>query len=87
MRDRVLNDLALGLYGDLTLLAIPELELHPVLVGLIVEQAPFPLLLLVCFILDVKEEDLTLLDCKNPLLLDCFNLLGKESRLCFTMPY
>lgn len=88
MRDRVLSDRALGLYGDLTLLAIPELVLHPVLVGLIVEQVPLPLLLLFCLIPDDNEADLTRLDCRNPLLLDCFSLLDNESRLgCFTRLY
>lgn len=88
MRDRVLSDLALGLHRDLTHLAIPEPLLDPVLVLFIVEHAPtFVPLVPVCLnLLDDIEEDLTLLDCNTPLLLDCFNLAGKDNRFCFTTP-
>lgn len=87
MRDRVLNDRALGLYGDLTLLAIPEVEL--VVDGLMVAQVlTLPLLLFVCLsLLDDNEEDLILLDCSDPPFADCFNLFGKGNRFCFTTPY
>lgn len=90
MRDRVLNDLALGLQRDLTHLAIPDALLDPVLVPFIVEHDPttfVPALVPVCLnLFDDIEEDLTLLDCNTPLLFDCFNLAGKDNRFCFTTP-
>lgn len=83
----MLSDRALGLYGDLTLLAIPEVEL--VVDGLMVAQVlTLPPLPFACLsLLDDNEEDLTLLDCSDPPFADCFNLFGKDNRFCFTTPY
>lgn len=86
MRDRVLSDRALGLYGDFTLFAIPDVE--PVPAELIAAQVlTLPPLLFACLSLDDNEEDLTLLDCSDPSFADCFNLLGRGNRFCFTTPY
>lgn len=83
----MLSDRALGLYGDFTLLAMPDAEL--VVAGLMAAQVlTLPPLLFVCLsLLDDNEEDLTLLDCNDdPLFADCLSLFGRGNRFCFTTP-
>lgn len=82
----MLRDRALGLYGDLTFLAIPELE--PAVEGFMDAQVlTLPLLPFALSLLADNEEDLTLLDCSDPPFVDCFSLFGRGNRFCFTTPY